>query len=62
MADWIKPGSVVQLKSGGPLMTVAWTQENLGMVSACCEWFVDDKAPWKKEEAVFPATSLKLIE
>lgn len=58
----IKPGSVVQLKSGGPAMTVSWVSEELGTISALCEWFVQDKAPWKKEEAVFPVTSLKLLE
>jgi len=58
MAPEIKAGSVVQLKSGGPLMTVAWIQYE----EAYCEWFIQDKAPWKKEGSTFPLTSLKLIE
>ena len=62
MTDQIKPGSVVRLKSGGPLMTVTWVHEELGVCSAYCEWFVQDKAPWKKDGALFPITSIKLIE
>jgi uncharacterized protein YodC (DUF2158 family) len=58
----MKAGSIVQLKSGGPTMTVAWVQDSLGVVSAYCEWFVQDKAPWKQEGHVFPITSLKLLE
>lgn len=58
----IKPGSIVQLKSGGPAMTVNWVSEELGTVYANCDWFIQDKAPWKKENASFPVTSLKVIE
>jgi uncharacterized protein YodC (DUF2158 family) len=58
----IKAGSVVQLKSGGPSMTVSWVQDSYGTMSAYCEWFVQDKAPWKKDGAEFPFTSLKLLE
>lgn len=35
MADGIKPGDVVQLKSGGPKMTVA----SINAGRAICEWF-----------------------
>ena len=35
MADAIKPGDIVMLKSGGPDMTVAWIADN----EAYCEWF-----------------------
>jgi hypothetical protein len=62
MADEIKAGSVVQLKSGGPLMTAAWVEDELGTRQAYCELFIQDKAPWKKEGSTFPITSLKLIE
>jgi len=62
MSDEIKPGSVVQLKSGGPLMTVASVNEEAGVRLAYCEWFVQDKAPWKQEGSTFSVTSLKLIE
>lgn len=43
-------GDVVQLKSGGPLMTISWVENG----SAYCEWF-DDK---KNTGASFPITSL----
>lgn len=62
MTDKINPGSVVQLKSGGPLMTVAWVNDEDGVRLAYCEWFIQDKAPWKQEGSAFPTTSLKLIE
>lgn len=58
----IKPGNVVQLKSGGPLMTVRWAGEEYGEPSICCDWFIQDRAPWKKETATFPPTSLKVVE
>ena len=60
----IKAGSIVQLKSGWPTMTVSWVEDTYsdGKLSACCDWFIQDKAPWKKETAVFPVTSLKLLE
>lgn len=35
MADEIKPGDIVTLKSGGPKMTVSWIEEG----SAYCQWF-----------------------
>ena len=62
MNDEIKVGDVVRLKSGGPKMTVstvdkAQYEERL---SAWCDWFVQDKSPWKKENGVFPVTSLEL--
>jgi uncharacterized protein YodC (DUF2158 family) len=63
MADDIKAGSVVQLKSGGPLMTVKWVGESgLGEHGAYCQWFIQDKAPWKEAGKLFALTSLKLIE
>ncbi len=46
----INVGCVVQLKSGGPLMTVAWIENG----EAYCEWF-DNK---KKEGSTFQVTSL----
>jgi uncharacterized protein YodC (DUF2158 family) len=62
MAGEMKAGSVVQLKSGGPRMTVTWVEDQLGTMSAHCEWFVQEKAPWKKDGATFPVTSLRLLE
>lgn len=43
-------GGVVQLKSGGPLMTITWVEDD----EAYCEWF-DNK---KTAGAKFPLTSL----
>lgn len=64
MSDQIKAGDVVQLKSGGPLMTVAnvdmYGYENT--LSAYCDWFIQDKSPWKKENGTFPLSSLKKVE
>lgn len=59
-----KLGDRVMLKSGGPKMTI----NNIGKYnyqdfdSANCDWFVQDKAPWKKESGVFPLHSLKKTE
>ena len=60
----IKVGDVVQLKSGGPKMTVA-NVDRYGYdetLSANCDWFTMDKAPWKKENGTFPLTSLKKVD
>lgn len=48
-----QPGTVVQLKSGGPLMTVAVFSETYGQYF--CEWF--DKSETKN--GYFYETSLK---
>jgi uncharacterized protein YodC (DUF2158 family) len=55
MADEFKPGDVVQLKSGGPFMTII----KLAAGTADCEWFDDKKNP---QERRFAVTSLKLRE
>ncbi len=62
MADKIEPGSIVQLKSGGPAMTVNWVEDEQETLYASCDWFIQDMAPWKKETATFPVTSLKMFE
>jgi uncharacterized protein YodC (DUF2158 family) len=63
MTGQIGAGSVVQLKSGGPIMTVRWTEIGTnGAPFVCCDWFVEDKPPWTKETGTFPVSSLKLIE
>ncbi len=52
MADQIKPGDVLQLKSGGPKMTVQFTT---GEGNWACQWFVGTDL----KSGVFPATSLQ---
>jgi len=56
MEDQIKAGSVVQLKSGGPKMTVAFVENDNGEQVAACTWFANDK----KERSRFPVVTLKL--
>ena len=58
----IKEGSVVQLKSGGPQMTVRWVEDEYGTMMVNCDWFIQDKAPWKHENKTFALTSLKLLQ
>jgi uncharacterized protein YodC (DUF2158 family) len=60
LADEINAGSVVRLKSGGPSMTVKWAGDSrMGEHGAYCEWFVQDKAPWKTEGKLFPLSSFE---
>ena len=55
MADNIKVGDVVELKSGGPKMTVGI---NYDAITHNCHWFVDEEA----KSDVFPLASLSLVE
>lgn len=55
----IAPGDVVRLKSGGPEMTVRWVGDQWGTLSVNCDWFIQDRAPWKAENATFPVTSVE---
>ena len=50
-------GDVVQLKSGGPTMTVSRTEfsEDLEDIEVECWWFVGTK----REKAVYPPETLK---
>ena len=57
MAD-IKVGSVVKLKSGGPVMTVTRIADETGTKLAICKWFVNDKA----EQGNFPLEALQSWE
>ncbi|WP_266032785.1 DUF2158 domain-containing protein [Brucella intermedia] len=62
MNDEIKIGSTVKLKSGGPKMTVA-NIDKYGydeVLSANCDWFIEEKGAWKKENGLFPLTSLEI--
>lgn len=60
MSDTLKPGDVVQLKSGGPHMTVEWVGESAmgGGIVASCQWF-DDKN--KVSNRTFPPASLQKV-
>ena len=53
MADeQFKPGDTVNLRSGGPRMTIAMVDGK----SAFCEWFTDEQQPQSRS---FALTSLK---
>ncbi|CAO3453251.1 hypothetical protein [Azospirillum argentinense] len=60
MAEEFKPGDVVQLKSGGPKMTVQSAGESAmtGIPFAYCSWF--DKAGNRKTEEFAPASLVKV--
>ncbi len=56
--DEIKPGDIVELKSGGPRMTVTDVGKTAsGVLSAWCEWFDDSKV----QKAVFALQALKRV-
>lgn len=57
MIDAIKAGVVVQLKSGGPHMTVSNLREWQGRTEANCDWFDGTKMQYGS----FPLTSLKVV-
>lgn len=46
MAEQIKVGDVIQLKSGGPLMTVNAVGDSSGKPTVWCTWF--DKTEQKR--------------
>jgi uncharacterized protein YodC (DUF2158 family) len=54
----IKPGDVVVLKSGGPVMTVERVYDWNGVPTAKCDWFDGNKAI----DGSFPVASLKHAE
>lgn len=54
----ITVGSVVQLKSGGPKMTVKEVSSWNGKMTAFCDWFQGNES---KSDG-FPVTSLKIVE
>lgn len=55
--DEFKPGDLVRLKSGGPVMTVSEWDEDYEQFT--CDWFDDKKQPQQRR---FPATSLETFE
>lgn len=56
MSEIFSPGDVVEMKSGGPKMTVTSVGDNWGQPGVWCEWF-DSKAEPQKN--VFSPTSLQ---
>lgn len=57
MADEITAGTVVQLKSGGPHMTVSNLHQWQGRMEANCDWFEGTKM----QNGSFPITSLRVV-
>jgi uncharacterized protein YodC (DUF2158 family) len=57
MADQITVGTVVELKSGGPDMTVSEVKSWNGVTTAWCDWFEGKD----KKTGSFPVTSLKAV-
>lgn len=55
-----KVGDIVELKSGGPEMTVSWIGESFGSLKVQCEWFLGNKSV-KVSHAAFDPRALKLI-
>jgi uncharacterized protein YodC (DUF2158 family) len=58
MSPDINAGDVVQLKSGGPRMTVSKVKEWNGAMTADCDWFEGNNATYGS----FPVSSLKVVE
>jgi uncharacterized protein YodC (DUF2158 family) len=57
MSEQIKAGDLVNLKSGGPTMTVDWVSDASGTLTAGCSWFDNNG---KRQNEQFPVTSLVL--
>ena len=58
MPNQFKAGDVVQLKSGGPKMTVTQAGDRLGKPTVWCAWF---DGPTKHQDT-FPPDSLEMAE
>jgi len=58
MADTIQPGDTVQLKSGGPKMTVERVGSSTDPIAALCFWFEGEKL----QTQWFQPTSLKKFD
>ncbi|MFZ1972024.1 MAG: DUF2158 domain-containing protein [Candidatus Acidiferrales bacterium] len=57
MANEIKEGDTVMLKSGGPTMTVEKVERSNDVMTAWCQWF-DGNKPMANR---FSLTSLQLV-
>lgn len=58
MSNGIAVGDVVQLKSGGPKMTVVSIGDDYGQMQAWCEWFDSKQEP---KTGGFALTSLMQV-
>ena len=58
MSQNYKVGDTVQLKSGGPVMTVTGVGDNYGTSSVWCSWFTDKG---DEKSSTFPIEAVKLI-
>jgi uncharacterized protein YodC (DUF2158 family) len=58
----IKPGDVVQIKSGGPRMTVASVSDLDGLPTVVCEWFDDRRSANKGTFALSSVAKVGRIE
>lgn len=59
MADNVRAGDIVQLRSGGPKMTVAEAGASSG--SILCHWFNQDGGVWTPQHAGFKREQLMLV-
>jgi uncharacterized protein YodC (DUF2158 family) len=54
-----KPGDLVVIRSGGPVMTVThYEEDQLGMVRVSCSWFDNNT----HVQGLFPGPALKIHE
>ncbi len=60
MVSEFKAGDVVQLKSGGPKMTIDKLVTWQGVASAACDWFVGSAQ--EQQSGTFALTSLKVAQ
>ena len=60
MAESFKTGDVVQLKSGGPRMTVGAAEASSGAI--LCHWFNQDGGVWTPQHAGFKREELVLVD
>ena len=57
----IKAGDTVELKAGGPKMTVEKVGEVDGVTTVWCQWFEEAKGPKKSMTGAFPLSSVRRV-
>ncbi len=57
MADSFSPGDTVQLKSGGPVVTVTHVDDELDETMVYCVWFGDKNT---EKRGGYPSAALKV--